>query len=120
MQGSQRPADSLTATAARIDAESNVVERRSARGRPAPAGPSGPDGGGACSDCQTEAVSAEPIGSLAVGATLLAGLGGLILMPGSWLRADIREPERGQARLLGLIEGSGLFRPPESREAASD
>lgn len=65
-------------------------------------------------------MSPELIGILGVGAGLLVGLGGLILKLGSWLRGDIRELagrvaalERGQARIEGLIEGAGLFRPAE-------
>ena len=79
-------------------------------------------------------MSAELIGILAVGATLLVGLGGLIVTAamwlGGWLRSDLRSLaervaalERGQARLEGLIEGSGLFRPagaPEPSGAAGD
>ena len=72
-------------------------------------------------------MSAELIGILAVGATLLVGLGSLILILGSWVRGDIRELalrvaalERGQARLEGLIEGSGLFRTAEASESAGD
>ena len=86
-------------------------------------------------------MSVELIGILAVGATLLVGLGGLVLtlhartdkrldsVDGE-LRSDIRSLaervaalERGQARLEGLIEGSGLFRPagaPEPSKAAGD
>ena len=79
-------------------------------------------------------MSAELIGILAVGATLLGGLGGLIVTAamwlGGWLRSDLRSLaervaalECGQARLEGLIEGSGLFRPveaPEPSGAAGD
>ena len=81
-------------------------------------------------------MSAELIGILAVGATLLVGLGGLVLAlqartdkrlesVGGELRSDIRSLaervaalERGQARLEGLIEGSGLFRPAEAPETS--
>ena len=79
-------------------------------------------------------MSAELIGILAVGATLLVGLGGLILILSSWVRGDIRglalsvaalergqaALERGQARLEGLIEGSGLFRTAEASESAGN
>lgn len=72
-------------------------------------------------------MSAELIGILSVGAALLVGLGGLILTIGGWLRGDIRALRTelqglGErvARLGGLIEGSGLFRPAAPSEAAGD
>lgn len=72
-------------------------------------------------------MSAELIGILSVGAALLVGLGGLILTIGGWLRGDIRALRTelqglGErvARLEGLIEGSGLFRPAEPSESAVD
>ena len=72
-------------------------------------------------------MSAELIGILGVGAALLVGLGGLILTIGGWLRGDLRalRPElhalcERVARLEGLIEGSGLFRPAEPTESAGD
>lgn len=70
-------------------------------------------------------MSAELIGILGVSALLLVGLGGLILTIGGWLRGDIRSLRTelqalGErvARLEGLIEGSGLFRPAEPTETA--
>ena len=75
-------------------------------------------------------MSAELIGILAVGATLLVGLGGLVLALQARtdkgldsLAERVAALERGQARLEGLIEGSGLFRPagaPEPSKAAGD
>ena len=72
-------------------------------------------------------MSAELIGILSLGAALLVGLGGLILTIGGWLRGDIRGLRTelralGErvARLEGLIEGSGLFRPGEPSEFAGD
>ena len=72
-------------------------------------------------------MSAELIGILAVGAALLVGLGGLILTIGGWLCGDIRALRTELqalgarvARLEGLIEGSGLFRPAEPSGAAGD
>ncbi len=72
-------------------------------------------------------MSAELIGILGVGVALLVGLGGLILTIGGWLRGDIRALRSetqalGErvARLEGLIEGSGLFRPAEASETAGD
>lgn len=75
-------------------------------------------------------MSAELIGILAVGATLLVGLGGLVLALQARtdkgldsLAERVAALERGQARLEGLIEGSGLFRPaasPEPSEATGD
>ncbi|MDE0124647.1 MAG: hypothetical protein OXN97_08735 [Bryobacterales bacterium] len=72
-------------------------------------------------------MSAELIGILGVGVALLVALGGLLLTIGGWLRGDIRALaervsalERGQARIEGMLEGAGLFRPAESSEAAGD
>ena len=77
-------------------------------------------------------MSPELIGILSVGAALFVGLGGLVLTLQSRtdkrldaLRAELWAElqrlaermgalERGQARIEGLIEGSGLFRPGES------
>ena len=72
-------------------------------------------------------MSAEPIGILGVGATLLVGWGGLILTLQS--RTDKRlDGFEGQLRRLsecvvrreGLIEGWGLFRPAEPSDATGD
>ena len=71
-------------------------------------------------------MSPELIGILSVGAALLVGLGGLILTTGGWLRGDLRAL-RGEtqalgervARLEGLIEGAGLFRPAAATEPAT-
>lgn len=72
-------------------------------------------------------MSAELIGILGVGAALLVGLGGLILTIGGWLRGDIRGLRselqalgNRVARLEGLIEGSGLFRPAGPSAAPGD
>ena len=73
------------------------------------------------------AVSPELIGILSVGAGLFVGLGGLVLTLQvrtdkrlDALRADLQRLaervgalERGQARIAGLLEGAGLFRPHE-------
>lgn len=72
-------------------------------------------------------MSPELIGILSVGAGLFVGLGGLVLtlqvrtdkrLDG--LRAELQRLtervgalERGQARIEGLLEGAGLFRPHE-------
>lgn len=78
-------------------------------------------------------MSAELIGILAVGATLLVGLGGLVLVLQARTdkRLDVLESElrrlservgrveQRMARLEGLIEGSGLFRPAEAFEPAA-
>lgn len=63
-------------------------------------------------------MSAELIGILAVGATLLIGLDGLIQMLGNWLRGDIRSlSNRVQllgdriGRVEGILEASGMFGP---------
>ncbi len=82
-------------------------------------------------------MSAELIGILSVGAALgglVLALGGLMLTLQSrtdkrldgfegvlhGLRAELRAMGERVARLEGLIEGSGLFRPVESSEAAGD
>ena len=51
-------------------------------------------------------MSAELIGILSVG----VALGGLILWMGGWLR----DVDRRLARLEGMLEASGLFRPKQS------
>ena len=61
-------------------------------------------------------MSAGLIGILAVGATLLVGLGGLIVTAAMWLGGWLRDVDRRLARLEGLIAGSGLFRPAEPPE----
>ena len=53
-----------------------------------------------------QAMSAELIGILSVG----VALGGLILWMGGWLR----DVDRRLARLEGMLEASGLFRPKQS------
>ncbi len=53
-----------------------------------------------------KAMSAELIGILSVG----VALGGLILWMGGWLRYV----DRRLARLEGMLEASGLFRPKQS------
>ena len=55
-------------------------------------------------------MSQELIGILGVG----AALAGLILTASLWLGGWLRDADRRLARLEGLIEGSGLFRPHES------
>lgn len=62
-------------------------------------------------------MSTELIAILAVGVSLLAGLGGLVLTVGGWLRGDLRELRaellavgRRLVRVEGLIEGAGLTR----------
>ena len=62
-------------------------------------------------------MSAELIGILGVG----AALGALILTLGTWLRSDVqilgkRVQELGDrvARIEGILESSGLFRPVEA------
>ncbi len=66
-------------------------------------------------------MSAELIGILAVGATLLVGLGSLVLVLQArtdkrldLLEAELRRFGERVARLEGLIEGSGLFRPADA------
>ena len=68
-------------------------------------------------------MSAELIGILSVG----AALGGLVLVLQARtdkrldvLKSELRRIGERVARLEGLIEGSGLFRPPETSEAAGD
>ncbi len=68
-------------------------------------------------------MSAELIGILSVG----AALGGLVLVLQARTdkRLDVLESELRRlgervARLEGLIEGSGLFRSPETSQAAGD
>ena len=68
-------------------------------------------------------MSAELIGILSVG----AALGGLVLVlqARTHKRLDVLESELRRlgeqvARLVGLIEGSSLFRPPETSQAAGD
>ena len=97
-----------------------------------------------CCSCYGKGVSAELIGILGVG----AALGGLVLTLGglmislqsrtdkrldpfdkrldafadelSGLRGELRALGERLARLEGLIEGSGLFRPLEPSEATGD
>lgn len=68
-------------------------------------------------------MSAELIGILSVG----AALGGLVLVLQARTdkRLDVLESELRRlgervARLEGLIEGAGLFRPPETSVAVGD
>ena len=63
-------------------------------------------------------MSAELIGILAVGVTLLVGLGGMLLMLGTWLRSDIRALgsrvatlDNRVARIEGVLASSRLFGP---------
>ena len=55
-------------------------------------------------------MSAELIGILSVG----AALAGLILTASLWLGGWLRDVDRRLARLEGLIEGAGLFRPADA------
>lgn len=66
-------------------------------------------------------MSAELIGILAVGATLLVALGSLVLVLQArtdkrldLLESELRRLGERVARLEGLIEGSGLFRPADA------
>lgn len=59
-------------------------------------------------------MSPELIGILGVG----AALAGLIVTAVLWIGGWLRDVNRRLARLVGLIEGSGLFRPREPSEAA--
>ena len=62
-------------------------------------------------------MSAELIGVLGVGASLAA----LILTAALWIGGWLRDVDRRLARLEGLIEGAGLFRPADaSTPAAGD
>lgn len=61
-------------------------------------------------------MSPELIGILGVG----AALAGLIVTAVLWISGWLRDVDRRLARLEGLIEGSGLFRPREPSEAAGD
>ena len=68
-------------------------------------------------------MSAELIGILAVGAAVVAVNVTAALWLGGWLRTlDTRvgRVEQRVARLVGLIEGSGLFRPAQPAEGAGD
>ncbi len=60
-------------------------------------------------------MSPELIGILAVG----AALAGLILTAALWIGGWLRDVDRRLARLEGLIEGAGLFRPLTGDPAAS-
>ena len=68
-------------------------------------------------------MSAELIGIIAVGAALVGVQVTVSLWIVSWLRAldrRISHVEQRMARLEGLIEGAGLFRPAEALEPAGD
>ena len=52
-------------------------------------------------------MSPELVGVLGVGASLAA----LILTAAMWIGGRLRDVDRRLARLEGLIEGAGLFRP---------
>lgn len=68
-------------------------------------------------------MSAELAGIIAVGAALVGVQVTVALWIVSWLRAiDARVSHVGQsmARLEGLIEGAGLFRPAEVLDPARD
>ena len=52
-------------------------------------------------------MSPELVGVLGVGASLAA----LILTAAMWVGGRLRDVDRRLARLEGLIEGAGLFRP---------
>ena len=60
-------------------------------------------------------MSPELIGILAVGATLA----GLIVTAVLWIGGWLRDVDRRLARLEGLIEGSGLFRPRDAPGAGA-
>ena len=59
-------------------------------------------------------MSPELIGILGVG----AALAGLIVTAALWIGGWLRDVDCRLARLDGLIEGCGLFRPREPSEAA--
>ena len=61
-------------------------------------------------------MSPELIGIVAVG----IALAGLILTASLWIGGWLRDVDRRLARLEGLIEGSGLFRPLNATDAAGD
>ena len=55
-------------------------------------------------------MSPELIGVLGVGASLAA----LILTAATWIGGRLRDVDRRLARLEGVIEGAGLFRPTDT------
>ena len=57
-------------------------------------------------------MSAELIAIIAVGATLLVGLGGLIVAVALWMGGWLRDVNQRLARLEGMV--SGLFRTPDA------
>ena len=61
-------------------------------------------------------MSAELIGILGVG----IALSGMILTASLWIGGWLRDVDRRLARLEGLIEGSGLFRPMEAASTRGD
>lgn len=67
-------------------------------------------------------MSAELIGIIAVGAAIVGVQVTVSLWIVSWLRAldgRVSHVEQRMARLEGLIEGAGLFRPAEALESAA-
>ncbi len=60
-------------------------------------------------------MSPELIGILVVGATLA----GLIVTAVLWIGGRLRDLDRRLVRLLGLIEGSGLFRSMDAPGAGA-
>ena len=73
-------------------------------------------------DWYARRVSAELIGIIAVGAALVGVQVTVSLWIVSWLRAldgRVSHVEQRMARLEGLIEGAGLFRPAEALEPAA-
>ena len=68
-------------------------------------------------------MSAELVGIIAVGAALVGLQVTVALWIVSWLRAvdaRVSHVEQSMARLEGLIEGAGLFRPAKVLEPAKD
>lgn len=68
-------------------------------------------------------MSAELVGIIAVGAALIGVQVTVSLWIVSWLRAlhgRVSHVEQRMARLEGLIEGAGLFRPVEGLQPAGD
>ena len=57
-------------------------------------------------------MSAELIAIIAVGTTLLVGLGGLIVTVALWMGSWLRDVDQRLARLEGMV--SSLFRTPDA------